>query len=84
LFAILFPVAAQVREKARQITCSSDLNQIQYQQDNDARMNARSDGEDSLSSSWLADHEIVAAPEMPLAWKRRIARLSSGNAPIRR
>jgi len=40
LAAILFPVFAQAREKARQITCVSDLKQIglgilQYNQDND-------------------------------------------------
>jgi prepilin-type N-terminal cleavage/methylation domain-containing protein/prepilin-type processing-associated H-X9-DG protein len=40
LAAILFPVFAKVREKARQITCASNLKQInlgiiQYQQDND-------------------------------------------------
>jgi len=40
LAAILFPVFAQAREKARQITCASDLKQIglgvvQYVQDND-------------------------------------------------
>jgi prepilin-type N-terminal cleavage/methylation domain-containing protein/prepilin-type processing-associated H-X9-DG protein len=40
LAAILFPVFAQAREKARQITCVSNLKQLglaflQYQQDND-------------------------------------------------
>src|SRR3569833_1979947 len=40
LASILFPVFAQAREKARQITCASNLKQIglaaiQYQQDND-------------------------------------------------
>jgi len=40
LAAILFPVFAQVREKARQTSCSSNLKQIglavaQYVQDND-------------------------------------------------
>ncbi len=42
LAAILFPVFAQAREKARQITCVSNLKQIglgilQYNQDNDER-----------------------------------------------
>jgi prepilin-type N-terminal cleavage/methylation domain-containing protein/prepilin-type processing-associated H-X9-DG protein len=40
LASILFPVFAQAREKARQITCASNLKQLglatlQYQQDND-------------------------------------------------
>ena len=43
LAAILFPVFAQAREKARQITCASNLKQIgtallQYSQDNDEAM----------------------------------------------
>jgi len=43
LAAILFPVFAQVREKARQITCTSNLKQfglgvLQYAQDNDEAM----------------------------------------------
>jgi len=42
LAAILFPVFAKVREKARQITCASNLKQIglgimQYSQDNDEK-----------------------------------------------
>jgi prepilin-type N-terminal cleavage/methylation domain-containing protein len=43
LAAILFPVFAKAREKARQTTCASNLNQlglafIQYAQDNDSTM----------------------------------------------
>ena len=43
LAAILFPVFAQAREKARQITCTSNLKQfglaiLQYAQDNDESM----------------------------------------------
>jgi prepilin-type N-terminal cleavage/methylation domain-containing protein/prepilin-type processing-associated H-X9-DG protein len=43
LAAILFPVFAKAREKARQITCTSNEKQlglsiIQYQQDNDEKM----------------------------------------------
>ena len=42
LAAILFPVFAKAREKARQITCDSNMKQmglgfLQYQQDNDER-----------------------------------------------
>ncbi len=42
LAAILFPVFAKAREKARQITCASNMKQlglgfIQYQQDNDEK-----------------------------------------------
>lgn len=43
LAAILFPVFAKVREKARQISCSSNMKEIslgllQYNQDNDESM----------------------------------------------
>jgi prepilin-type N-terminal cleavage/methylation domain-containing protein/prepilin-type processing-associated H-X9-DG protein len=48
LAAILFPVFAQAREKARQITCASNAKQIglavlQYQQDNDEQEPNESD-----------------------------------------
>ena len=49
LAAILFPVFAQAREKARQTTCTSNLKQLglaftQYIQDYDERLPANDDG----------------------------------------
>jgi prepilin-type N-terminal cleavage/methylation domain-containing protein/prepilin-type processing-associated H-X9-DG protein len=55
LAAILFPVFAKVREKARQISCLSNMRQIglgiqQYVQDNDEKYPVGSEG--SLGQGW--------------------------------
>ena len=61
LAAILFPVFAKVREKARQTSCASNLNQLglavlQYQQDNDEETlwynNPNPTGADSDYPGW--------------------------------
>lgn len=57
LAAILFPVFAQAREKARQITCASNMKQIglallQYQQDYDESFPITV-GEYTLSGVWI-------------------------------
>ncbi len=46
LAAILFPVFAKAREKARQASCASNMKQLvlanlQYQQDNDEQVRTR-------------------------------------------
>jgi prepilin-type N-terminal cleavage/methylation domain-containing protein len=57
LAAILFPVFAQAREKARQTACTSNLRQIglalaQYMQDYDERLPDRRDMKTSLPGGW--------------------------------
>src|SRR2546423_14164671 len=57
LAAILFPVFAQAREKARQAACMSNLRQIglafaQYTQDYDERLPDRRDLKVSLPGGW--------------------------------
>jgi len=71
LAAILFPVFAKVREKARQISCLSNEKQIglgilQYNQDNEDTfplMQRRSDAGDKVS--FLAAHPGTLAPAAP-------------------
>jgi prepilin-type N-terminal cleavage/methylation domain-containing protein/prepilin-type processing-associated H-X9-DG protein len=58
LAAILFPVFAQAREKARQATCSSNLKQIgtafsMYKQDYDERLPDRRDLKSSFPGGYL-------------------------------
>jgi prepilin-type N-terminal cleavage/methylation domain-containing protein/prepilin-type processing-associated H-X9-DG protein len=57
LAAILFPVFAQAREKARQAACTSNLRQIglafaMYAQDNDERLPDRRDLKDTLPGGY--------------------------------
>lgn len=61
LAAILFPVFAQAREKARQITCVSNMKQlglatIMYTQDNDEYFPAAYDGDATIWSSGPTSH----------------------------
>jgi prepilin-type N-terminal cleavage/methylation domain-containing protein len=58
LAAILFPVFAQAREKARQITCTSNMQQIgvgilQYVQDNDEQYPMAIDDTWAWDASWI-------------------------------
>src|SRR5712691_1921266 len=58
LAALLFPVFAQVREKARQTTCASNLRQIgtafaMYVQDYDDRLPDRRDLKSSFPGGYL-------------------------------
>ena len=58
LAAILFPVFAKVREKARQISCASNLKQIalavlQYNQDNDEKFPL------GIDDSWTWQHTLT-------------------------
>ena len=60
LAAILFPVFAAAREKARQASCASNLKQLglafaQYQTDNDG-MNAPIDGYISSTATWSTSY----------------------------
>lgn len=72
LAAILFPVFAKVREKARQITCSSNMRQLalgfmQYTEDNDEILPSDYDG--SLNTSppveptggWISYTQMASA-----------------------
>ena len=64
LAAILFPVFAQAREKARQISCASNLQQIglacmQYSQDYD----------EHLPQSWMGTPFWSAPPSVGFGWK---------------
>jgi prepilin-type N-terminal cleavage/methylation domain-containing protein/prepilin-type processing-associated H-X9-DG protein len=64
LAAILFPVFAQAREKARQTACSSNLKQLSlaflmYAQDNDERMPPAYYFTDSFSREHAWDFDIV-------------------------
>ena len=61
LAAILFPVFAQAREKARQSTCISNLNQIgkaliMYQSDYDSTVSALTAGNRNANRI-VADHD---------------------------
>ncbi|MEO7717059.1 MAG: DUF1559 domain-containing protein [Capsulimonas sp.] len=63
LAAILFPVFAKAREKARQTACSSNLRQIglammQYVQDNDERFPT------SWAKGWVGDANFFVQPYM--------------------
>jgi len=65
LAAILFPVFAQVREKARSISCMSNMKQIglgvqQYVQDNDERLFFRS-SKDVASLGKIRSERILAS-----------------------
>lgn len=60
LTALLFPVFAKVREKARQATCASNQRQLgiafaQYAQDNDERMPGLTDGRPGANAAggWM-------------------------------
>jgi prepilin-type N-terminal cleavage/methylation domain-containing protein/prepilin-type processing-associated H-X9-DG protein len=67
LAAMLFPVFARAREKARQITCASDERQLglafaQYIQDNDETMPPESDGDYGVGRvSWIVYDLPVSA-----------------------
>jgi prepilin-type N-terminal cleavage/methylation domain-containing protein/prepilin-type processing-associated H-X9-DG protein len=75
LSAILFPVFAQAREKARQIVCVSNLKQfgasyLMYAQDYDERFVTQSNHLDNDSQEWqillqpyIKDRQVVYCPD---------------------
>ncbi len=77
LAAILFPVFAKAREKARQITCASNLKQIslgftQYTQDNDELLPYRN-GSSGNQFAWpcailpyIKSNAVFACPDDPV------------------
>jgi prepilin-type N-terminal cleavage/methylation domain-containing protein/prepilin-type processing-associated H-X9-DG protein len=69
LAAILFPVFAKAREKARQSSCLSNLKQLnlgilQYAQDYDERM--------PLEAGYVTPAVFLAGPEWPNYWWEQI------------
>jgi prepilin-type N-terminal cleavage/methylation domain-containing protein/prepilin-type processing-associated H-X9-DG protein len=69
LAAILFPVFAKAREKARQSSCLSNTKQIaiailSYAQDYDERM--------PLSVGYIAPATVLAGPEWPNYWWQQV------------
>ncbi|MEN6301195.1 MAG: prepilin-type N-terminal cleavage/methylation domain-containing protein [Armatimonadia bacterium] len=69
LAAILFPVFAKAREKARQSSCLSNVKQVatailSYSQDYDERM--------PLCVGWLAPSVVLAGPEWPNYWWQQV------------
>lgn len=69
LAAILFPVFAKAREKARQSSCLSNLKQIatavlSYAQDYDERM--------PLSCGYTTPAVVLAGPEWPNYWWQQV------------
>jgi prepilin-type N-terminal cleavage/methylation domain-containing protein/prepilin-type processing-associated H-X9-DG protein len=68
LAAILFPVFAQAREKARQTTCASNLKQmglglLQYSQDNDEVFPcAGANNASSGANYWIAGWQTIIMP----------------------
>ena len=69
LAAILFPVFAKAREKARQSSCLSNVKQLnlgilQYAQDYDERM--------PIEAGWIAPSVFLAGPEWPNYWWEQV------------
>jgi prepilin-type N-terminal cleavage/methylation domain-containing protein/prepilin-type processing-associated H-X9-DG protein len=69
LAAILFPVFAKAREKARQSSCLSNVKQLnlgilQYAQDYDERM--------PLEAGYLTPAQFLAGPEWPNYWWEQV------------
>jgi prepilin-type processing-associated H-X9-DG protein len=76
LAAILFPVFAKVREKARQTSCSSNMKQIglaftQYIQDNDETYPGEPDCNAGVNG-WSTTRNNVNANGVPLSWDVQI------------
>ncbi|BDI30592.1 hypothetical protein CCAX7_26430 [Capsulimonas corticalis] len=73
LAAILFPVFAKAREKARQVSCASNLKQIglallQYTQDYDEKMMTDWDGQHSYKQSiqiYMKSAQLWSCPSNP-------------------
>lgn len=71
LAALLFPVFARAREKARQATCASNLNQIGlaiflYAQDNNNIVPFGGDPEDVDTVAWTATPWALEVEELPM------------------
>jgi prepilin-type N-terminal cleavage/methylation domain-containing protein len=94
LAAILFPVFAQAREKARQISCASNEKQLglgflQYIQDNDENLPYSGDGKADLGTHWagaiypyVKSTAVYACPDdsvKPVAPNNIISYASNGN-----
>jgi prepilin-type N-terminal cleavage/methylation domain-containing protein/prepilin-type processing-associated H-X9-DG protein len=82
LAAILFPVFAKARQRAKQATCSSNCNQIvkavlMYGDDNDDKFPRGMDHEDYLNYQELSN----AVPPIPLLWGGNPAK---DNTPVNR
>src|SRR5262245_36740974 len=87
LAAILFPVFAQAREKARQTSCLSNMKQIglgimQYAQDCDELMppiENRAGSWRTLIQPYMRSNQITACPSNVLKDRHEIANLGNGN-----
>jgi prepilin-type N-terminal cleavage/methylation domain-containing protein/prepilin-type processing-associated H-X9-DG protein len=88
LAAILFPVFAKAREKARQISCASNEKQIglaliQYQQDNDEKFpsGTSTNGTNLLGQGWAG--EVSAYSKSPQLFKcPDDSTAQTGNNPV--
>lgn len=86
LAAILFPVFAQAREKARQITCISNLRQLgmgvlQYLQDNDDKFPmAEYCGDPTCDNNTDADHITWAQEIEPYLKSGNLQSFPNGNS----
>lgn len=91
LAAILFPVFAAAREKARSATCQSNLKQIalgfhQYSQDNDERLPHASDfgptNQDSVCTTYTDEPVIWPAKVYPYINNRQVFKCPSMDKAI--
>jgi prepilin-type N-terminal cleavage/methylation domain-containing protein len=81
LAAILFPVFAQAREKARQVSCQSNLYQLglalqMYARDHDGRLPPTHNDFRALAEGYLKEPEVLRCQTDPLAARSAVEHAS--------